>query len=211
MGKKTLLLGGARSGKSHYALELAKKFKGKAVLIVTGIPCDEEMKARIERHKKARPKSLKVIEEPINIKNILKRVDRSVEIILIDCLTLWVSNLMQDYQDKGKKPLFASYPNVETTRRVVSTIELEERIFSKVLQLVSTLKVVKPKVIIVSNEVGMGIVPETQQGRLFRDILGRANQVMADLADEVFLLVAGLPIKLKGSVKNVMKPQINTD
>lgn len=180
MAKITLLLGGARSGKSRYALELAKSFKGKIVLIVTAIPCDEEMRARIERHKKARPKSFKVIEEPLNVKNVLKRVDRSTEVILIDCLTLWVSNLMQNYQNKSK-----------------SSIELEERILSKVLQLASTLKAVKPKVIIVSNEVGMGIVPETQQGRLFRDILGRANQIMADLADEVFLLVAGLPIKLK--------------
>lgn len=180
MAKITFLLGGVRSGKSSYAIELANKISDKVVYLATGVACDDEMKLKIELHKKTRPKSWKVIEEPLNIETALDRVDKSIKVIIFDCLTFWVSNLIRHYQTKG------------TTKT-----QLDTEITNRVCKAISIAKGVIPQVIIVSNEVGMGIVPDTELGRAFRDILGRANQIVAVSADEVFFLVAGLPVKIK--------------
>lgn len=180
MSKIIFLLGGARSGKSSYAIELAKRISDKVLYLATGVPCDDETKAKIEKHKKARPKSWTVIEKPLNVETALKEIDNSIEVVIIDCFTFWVSNLLLHYQDKK-----------------VDSSYLETEITTRVLQVISIARNIKAQVIIVSNEVGLGIVPETSLGRIFRDILGRANQMVTASADEVLLMVAGIPIKVK--------------
>jgi adenosylcobinamide kinase/adenosylcobinamide-phosphate guanylyltransferase len=145
--------------------------------LATGVPCDSEMEARIEMHKKTRPESWVVVEEPLNVEATLNEIDESIEVVIFDCLTFWVSNLLLHYQDKE------SY--------------LETEIITRVSQVVSIALNIKSQVIIISNEVGMGIVPETPLGRVFRDILGKSNQLVKDGAEEVLFMVAGMPIKIK--------------
>ncbi len=180
MGKITFLLGGARSGKSSYAADLAKKCDGRVVYLATGVICDEEMKRRIEKHRNDRPDSWETIEEPLYVEDVLRKLDRSVELVLLDCLSFLVSNLLLQYQDQG---------NTDS--------QTEDKVLAHILNLVSIAEEIETKIIIVSNEVGMGVVPETPLGRLFRDVQGRANQIVAAHAHEVFLLVAGLPMKVK--------------
>ena len=176
----TFILGGARSGKSSYAVSLAKSFSDRVVYLATGIPSDEEMRTRIENHRIARPEFWKTIEEPLNVGTVLIKIEGTTDVILLDCLSVFVSNLILHYQSEG-----------------ASDTELEEKVLSRLLKTISIAREIKSKLIIVSNEVGMGVVPGTPLGRLFRDIMGRANQITAAEADEVFLLVAGLPIRLK--------------
>jgi adenosylcobinamide kinase/adenosylcobinamide-phosphate guanylyltransferase len=171
MGKITFILGGARSGKSRYALEVALKY-GKVAFIATCQPLDDEMKMRIHTHKKHRPKSWQTFEEPQDIYGLLKKIKSKFELIIIECLTLWVSNLLL----KGAK---------------------EKEIISKLDRAIDSLKKSKAESIIVSNEVGLGIVPKNKLSRDFRDIAGKLNQLVAKDADEVILMVSGLPIKIK--------------
>ena len=180
MGEITFLLGGARSGKSSYAVDLAKSCHGHVVYLATGVPCDEEMKERIEKHKSARPDSWDTIEEPLYVEGVLKRLNESAELVLLDCLGFLVSNLLLHYQNQGRKGS-----------------QIEDAVLAHIMGIASIAKEIKPGMIIVSNEVGMGLVPETPLGRLFRDVLGRANQIVADRADEVLFFVAGLPIRVK--------------
>jgi adenosylcobinamide kinase/adenosylcobinamide-phosphate guanylyltransferase len=176
MGKIIFIIGGARSGKSLYAINLAKTMSEKVVFLATGVACDEEMKERIEKHKEIRPNIWQTVEEPIEIEKVLNTLDSSVDCIIIDCLSFWVSNLLISL---GK-----------------------EKIINRTAQIIKMAKKITPKLIIVSNEVGMGIVPNTSEGRIFRDILGKVNQIVANLADEVFFLLSGIPIKLKGGSKS---------
>ena len=171
MAKIILILGGARSGKSTYALSLAKE-KKRIAFIATCQALDKEMKERIKLHKKARPKDWQTFEEPREIGLLLGKMGNSFDCIIIDCLTLLVSNLLLS---GGNQTI------------------IEEEI-NKIL---AGLKNKKAKVIIVSNEVGLGIVPEHKMGRVFRDIAGRVNQLVAQRVDEVWFVVAGLPLKIK--------------
>ncbi len=176
----TLLLGGARSGKSSYAVKLAENCDGHVVYLATGISCDEEMKRRIEKHKNDRPDSWETIEEPLDVENALKKVSESADLVLLDCLGFWVSNLLLHYQSQGKEDS-----------------QIEDMVLTRILNMVSMAEETELEMIVVSNEVGMGIVPEGPLGRLFRDILGRANQTVAAHAHKALFFVAGLPIKLK--------------
>jgi adenosylcobinamide kinase/adenosylcobinamide-phosphate guanylyltransferase len=171
MGKLTLILGGARSGKSTQALNLAKGIK-KVAFIATGQSRDMEMKERILKHKAVRPKNWETFEEPKKLADLLSKIDNSFGCIIIDCLTLLVSNLILS----GNK---------------------DEEIADKIRASLAQLKKKKAKVIIVSNEVGLGIVPDNKLARRFRDIAGRVNQLVADKADEVLFVVAGLSLKIK--------------
>lgn len=168
----TFILGGARSGKSSFALELAKAKNKKTAFIATCQPLDKEIERRIGRHKKSRPKQWRTYEEPLELLPLVKKIGRRFELIIIDCLTLLVSNL-----------LLAKY----------SPRQIEE----KISRLCAALKNAKAQTIIISNEVGMGIVPDNRLGREFRDIAGRVNQITAGEAQEVFLLFSGLPLKIK--------------
>ncbi len=177
MSKKgILILGGARSGKSHFAQELAGTLGKKVLFVATGAPLDKEMKARIAEHKRSRPSTWKTIEAPYNAVEQLKQLTFEVDVVLIDCMTLLVSNLLGD--KKGQK---------NTEAKILSYIE----------ELTAFLNQMEASWIIVSNEVGMGVVPGTRLGRTYRDILGKANQLVARKATEVYLMVSGIPVKIK--------------
>lgn len=178
MSKKSILiLGGARSGKSRFAQELAGTLGTKVLFVATGQPLDEEMKARIAEHKKIRPSTWKTIEAPHNVLEQIGEHTFDADVILLDCMTLLVSNLL------GNK---SSYRNAET--KILSYIE----------KLAVLLNQMEASWIVVSNEVGMGLVPKTKLGRTYRDILGKANQLLAQQAAEVYLMVSGIPVKIKG-------------
>lgn len=171
MPKITFILGGARSGKSSYALKLAKKYK-KVAFVATCQGLDDEMKKRIKLHKESRPTHWQTFEEPRDVDLLLKKLTNKFDCIILDCLTLLVSNLL--LAGGSQKTI--------------------EEMISKAL---TVLKDKKLNLIIVSNEVGLGIVPEYEMGRGFRDIAGRINQLVAAKADEVFFMVAGLVLKIK--------------
>jgi len=173
MGKIIFILGAARSGKSSFASELAKKSKkSKVAFIATGEARDCEMQKRISIHKRYRPSNFKTFEEAYNLSGLLKKIIPGFDVIIIDCLTLFVSNLM-----------LRKYS--------------EEKILNEMKKTLAELEKTNAKVIIVSNEVGLGIVPQTKLGRDFRDIAGKVNQVVAKNADNVFFMVSGLPVKIK--------------
>lgn len=172
MSKITLILGGARSGKSSYALSLAKKYK-KVAFIATCLGLDKEMQERIRLHKESRPKHWKTFEEPKDLAKLIGKLSNGFDCILIDCLTLLVSNL-------------------------ILSNNTEKQIFKKTEELLCVLSNKKVRVILVSNEVGLGLVPVSKLGRDFRDVAGRVNQLVAKNADEVFFIVAGIPLKIKG-------------
>ncbi|MCX5696123.1 MAG: bifunctional adenosylcobinamide kinase/adenosylcobinamide-phosphate guanylyltransferase [Candidatus Omnitrophica bacterium] len=172
MNKIILILGGARSGKSAQALSLAKG-KKKVAFIATGQGLDKEMRERILKHQASRPKNWKTFEEPKELADLMTKIGDSFDCIIIDCLTLLVSNLILS----GKS---------------------QEQILKKIEDLVVVLKKKKAKVILVSNEVGLGIVPDNKLGRAFRDIAGRVNQTIAKEAGEVYFTISGLPLKIKG-------------
>jgi len=171
MNKITLILGGARSGKSSYALRLAKKYK-KVAFIATCLGLDKEMQERIRLHKESRPKHWKTFEEPRDLARLIGKLGNGFDCILIDCLTLLVSNLILSKNS-------------------------QEQILEKIEELLAVLSKKKAKVIMVSNEVGLGLVPVNKLGRDFRDIAGRVNQMVAKNAGEVFFILAGIPLKIK--------------
>lgn len=177
MKKFILITGGARSGKSTRAVELARQLPGKTAFIATAEALDEEMAERIRKHKKSRPENWGLFEESRDIRRILPEVKRGYDAALIDCMGLLVSNLMSD----GMKDS-----------------DIEEEIGA----LIREIKNSGMKTIMVSNEAGMGIVPENAAARRFRDLLGSVNRKAAEAADEVIFMVSGLPLLLKGEDTN---------
>lgn len=170
--KLILVLGGARAGKSTFALRLAEEIAGErsVAFIATAQALDAEMTQRIARHREERPAHWTTIEEPYHLDVALNDASDS-GVALVDCLTLFVSNwLLRDDE----------HALVEVSQRFLANVRSHPQ-----------------TVIAVSNEVGLGLVPETPLGRTFRDLLGRVNQQFAEAADEVYLLVAGLPLRLK--------------
>jgi adenosylcobinamide kinase / adenosylcobinamide-phosphate guanylyltransferase len=174
----TLILGGARSGKSRLAERLAAK-AGRVVYVATAqAGHDLEMAARIERHRAGRPASWRTIEEPLALADAVQRAATDADAILVDCLTIWLSNLFYERRD-------ATHQQVEdAVRGEIRRIAATER---------------RCHVILVSNELGCGTVPEPAVTRAFRDTQGFLNQWAAEAADEVILSVAGLPLYLKTS------------
>jgi adenosylcobinamide kinase / adenosylcobinamide-phosphate guanylyltransferase len=174
-----LLLGGARGGKSAYAIRLARDGERAAgdevCFIATAQGLDEDMTKRIARHRAERPTNWRTIEEPYQIDEALKQAAET-EVVVVDCLTLFVSNWLMRHEDEHECEQFVR----RTTRKFLELAQARQQM-----------------VICVSNEVGLGIVPDTRMGRVFRDLLGRVNQDFAAAADEVYLLVAGLPLQLK--------------
>ncbi len=170
MGKISFILGGARSGKSTHAINLAQKHK-KVVFMATCQAKDCEMAKRIKLHKDSRPCHWETIEEPCDIDKALVKIGSKFDLVILDCLTLWVSNLMMK--------------NVSSAA-----------ILKKTKSFLECIKKIKSKVIIVSNEVGLGIVPDNKLARDFRDIAGKVNQIVAASSDKVFFMVSGLPMRL---------------
>ncbi|MEW6674524.1 MAG: bifunctional adenosylcobinamide kinase/adenosylcobinamide-phosphate guanylyltransferase [Nitrospirota bacterium] len=175
MQKIIFITGGARSGKSTFAFTEASKISGKKAYIATAEALDGEMKERIEKHKSHRGKDWDIYEEPLKIADVIKKIVGEYSIIIIDCLTLWLSNLMHSDYDLHKeiKNLIYTLKNCRGGSRTAPTIY------------------------IVSNEVGMGIVPDNEMARRFRDMAGLLNQKIAEVANEFYMVVAGIPIRVK--------------
>jgi adenosylcobinamide kinase/adenosylcobinamide-phosphate guanylyltransferase len=191
MAKLIFILGGARSGKSTYAEELAKKLGGDAVLYVaTSEVKDDEMRQRVEKHRAARPQAWRTVEAPNRLVEEISQNLKDEKVVLIDCLTLFVSNTL-----------------LETTAPVEDAFdppsgnpfdpEIEDRMMGEMKALVKTQQQSSIDMIVVSNEVVLGLVPPYELGRAYRDMLGRANQYLAAQADEVLFLVSGIPMKIK--------------
>ncbi|MCX5892291.1 MAG: bifunctional adenosylcobinamide kinase/adenosylcobinamide-phosphate guanylyltransferase [Deltaproteobacteria bacterium] len=172
--KVALILGGARSGKSRYGLSLAERFPAPRLFVATGEARDEEMVARISAHQAERGPGWETREEPLDLPEAVREGQGRYGAILVDCLTMWLANLM--------------------LREDVSEADLE----AAGQRLVAALDGVATPTIFVSNEVGLGIVPEGPLSRKYRDWLGWLHQQVAQAADLVVLVVAGLPLTLKG-------------
>ena len=167
------MTGGARSGKSDFAQDMAEKIEGKRVFVATAQAFDEEMAERIQKHQENRGTRWDALEEPINLGGAIRSILGQYKTILVDCLTVWMSNLLLEYQDQN------------------------ERISEIVDDFFSGLSESDETIIVVSNEVGMGIVPDNKLARDYRDQLGFLNQRMARRADEVYVLFSGIPVKIK--------------
>ncbi len=170
----TLVLGGARSGKSAYGERQVEGFGGPMTYLATAEAGDEEMTARIAEHRARRGNSWATIEEPLKLAAALARVDKPGGAILVDCLTLWLANLM------------AAQSNIPAESQ----------------HLAQALESIEGAVVLVANEVGLGIVPDNAQARAFRDCAGRLNQSIAQVAHNVVFIAAGLPMILKGEDLN---------
>ena len=186
MGKVIYVSGGARSGKSFFSEKYIKENYSKKIYLATGIPFDEEMKDRIEKHKKQRGKNWKTIENYKSLKNILKKHIQGYDVILLDCLT----NLITNYMLLENNIVW----DKATTKDVDN---IREIIIKEVNSLINFVKENDIDILIVSNEVGMGSIPDYPLGRFFRDINGKLNQFVATESDEAYFIVSGLPIKLK--------------
>jgi adenosylcobinamide kinase / adenosylcobinamide-phosphate guanylyltransferase len=180
MGQITLILGGARSGKSSYAQKLAEESGKPVTFIATAQAFDEEMSARIQKHKSERPVDWQTLEAPLDIASQIKEIQS--ETVILDCITLLVSNLLMKFvkDDIADEMLFIQAVQKETE------------------ELLTVIRTSNQSWMIVSNEVGLGLVPPYQMGRVYRDGLGWANQCLAREADEVILMVAGIPMVVKG-------------
>lgn len=180
MGEITLVTGGCRSGKSSWAEQALASYSKKPTYIATCPILDDEMKRRVQRHRSDREKrNWNTIEEEINLADVLATIEGPV---LIDCLTLWLNNLM--YRAECSHILFT-----------------EESIIAPTQTLIHAMQQRPDPTILVTNEIGMGIVPDNPASRTYRDCAGRIAQAIAATADNVILLVASLPLALKGSVR----------
>ncbi len=173
MGTVTLITGGARSGKSAYALALAEHAPGaRRFFVATAEALDDEMRERIAHHRNSRSADFATIEEPIAVGAALSKLASRADTVVVDCLTLWISNLLM--ANRG-----------------------DEEILDEARKLAATMAVAPFASIVVTDEVGAGIVPENATARRFRDLLGWTNQALAQIAEGVVLMVAGYPIRVK--------------
>lgn len=180
-GKLSLVLGGSRSGKSQFAEEIATRSDKRVTYIATAAIFDEEMAARVKLHRERRAKDWLTIEEERNVLEVLNQGGEG-DIFLLDCATVWLSNLLFYQQSLA--------PNTPAQA-------IEKQLMAMVTDLTETTKS-GLDLIVVSNEIGLGVVPEHYLGRLFRDLAGKANQLLATRADSVYLVVAGIPMEIKG-------------
>lgn len=183
-GKVVLVTGGVRSGKSAFAERLALQGGKKVIYIATCAPGDEEMAQRVRDHRARRPPSWVTLEEPLRPAPAMREHDGPERCFLLDCLTLLVSNHLVEVAGQAGEHLG-------------SGAHVGERVLAALEEVAATVEVLRADVVVVTNEVGMGLVPEWPLGRLFRDLAGRVNQRFAALADEVYLMVCGIPLRVK--------------
>ncbi|HIJ89821.1 MAG TPA: bifunctional adenosylcobinamide kinase/adenosylcobinamide-phosphate guanylyltransferase [Deltaproteobacteria bacterium] len=171
---KKLVIGGCRSGKSRYAEQwVAENFSDKVFLATLEARDDAEMDQRIALHRQSRGAGWLTVEEPLDLAGVMGKNEIGAEVFLVDCLTMWLTNMMmQDFSD--------------------------EKIQDEVSRLSRTVAALSVSVVLVANEVGLGVVPESPLGRRFRDLAGWTNQQMALMCQQVVLVAAGLPLRLKG-------------
>jgi adenosylcobinamide kinase / adenosylcobinamide-phosphate guanylyltransferase len=168
----TLVTGGCRSGKSTHAIAIASAFPApRKFFIATAEPLDDEMRTRIAHHQRFRPAEFQTIEEPQKLGGALGSLHGRADVVVVDCLTLWISNLLREYND--------------------------DTILAEAGTLASLLLQAPFSTIVVTDEVGSGVVPDNPVARRFRDLLGWTNQKIARVADEVLLMAAGYPLRLK--------------
>ncbi|NWK96411.1 bifunctional adenosylcobinamide kinase/adenosylcobinamide-phosphate guanylyltransferase [Sphingobium lactosutens] len=168
-GHCLFVLGGARSGKSRYAQSRAEALHGRAIFIATAEAYDDEMRDRIALHQADRDHRWQTVEAPVALPDAVRSLNDPGNILLVDCLTLWLSNLLL----------------------------MDADLAAAGAQLMQSIAIFEGQVILVANEVGLGIVPDNALARRFRDEAGRLNQSIATIADEVMLITAGLPLRLK--------------
>ncbi|MFH1848295.1 MAG: bifunctional adenosylcobinamide kinase/adenosylcobinamide-phosphate guanylyltransferase [Candidatus Omnitrophota bacterium] len=167
-----LILGGTKSGKSRFAVDLAKRQCRKVVYLATAPVCDKEMEKRVARHRKSRPASWKTIEIQKDALPHLRSLGKGVDGVIFECLGTYIANLLMSGQS-------------------------EAAILKNVKEASACLKKMHKEIFIVSNEVGGSLIPQNKMGRRFTDIIGRANQMLAQESDSVYLVTAGLPLRLK--------------
>ena len=169
----TFIIGGCRSGKSRFALDFAEKSaKTHPIFIATSVPRDDEMKARVLKHQKERGQHWTTVEEPIQLSEVIMAHNKNENLILVDCITLWLNNLLYE----NNSPTYIDDHLEKVTH---------------------TLRSMVCPIIMVSNEVGQGIVPENKLARQFRDLAGSVNQALAACSDQVVWMVAGIPVFVK--------------
>jgi adenosyl cobinamide kinase/adenosyl cobinamide phosphate guanylyltransferase len=168
----TYVTGGASSGKSRFSLELLKPMKD-VVFIATGVKTDDEMAGRIAEHRKERPAVWRTIEEPLDLISALERINEPCSGLIVDCLTMWISNLC--YMERCE-----SRRIIERAKTVSDLLERLDK-----------------RIVVVSNELGMGIIPATEESREYRSLAGEVNQIFAHASSEAYLVVSGIGIKLK--------------
>jgi adenosylcobinamide kinase/adenosylcobinamide-phosphate guanylyltransferase len=178
MGQLTLILGGARSGKSSYAEDRARESNKPVLFIATATAFDDEMRERIRNHKNSRPSDWQTLEAPLNIAAALENKTWD-GVIILDCITLLLNNILL--------PLPEDVPFDVVMQKTKDEIDA----------LIVAQKRVGGDWLVISNEVGLGLVPPYPLGRIYRDALGRANQMLAKAADHVILMVAGIPMTVK--------------
>jgi adenosylcobinamide kinase/adenosylcobinamide-phosphate guanylyltransferase len=171
MSGHVLVLGGARSGKTSFAERMAMRAGERPLYLATAQALDAEMRERVKLHQQQRHKRFATLEEPIALSTALKAAAKDHDVILVDCLTLWITNMIGANANVAEAvdELVATLPGLDGAR-----------------------------VILVSNEVGLGIVPDNAMARLFRDLAGAAHQRLAEICEEVHFVIAGLPLTLKG-------------
>ncbi len=172
MAKTIFITGGARSGKSRLAEKLAENEGSPLCYIATGQPGDAEMAGRIAAHRVRRGEKWNTLEEPLQLAETVREADGRYRAVLVDCITMWLTNLLLTHEDAGKA-------------------------LAEVRKLSGLLAGLTTPLILVSNEVGMGIVPDNPLARTFRDLAGMANEILAASADEVYVTISGIPLKLK--------------
>lgn len=177
--KSTLIIGGARSGKSHFAQELARQAGGAVLFVATAEASDDEMKQRIEAHRKARPSNWETLEATTHVGSRIAPNIGKAQTVVIDCITLLVNNVFQQHDGE------------------IDAALIEKEVIAEIDELVNCIDRSDAHFIVVTNEVGLGLVPADRVSRLYRDLLGKANQVLAQHAEEVYLLVAGIPVRIK--------------
>ncbi len=186
------VIGGARSGKSTFAEELAKKMQRPTLYIATAQNRDAEMADRIAKHRASRPSTWQTVEAPLDLETAILESGDQAEVLLVDCLTLYISNLLLerlgDLSDQDD-------PRIPP--------EEEQVILEKVKSVLKAAKRVSGTIIFVSNEVGWGIVPLYHSARAYRDVVGRANQLLAAAADRVYFVQAGMALELKALAVSV--------
>ena len=173
----TLIIGGARSGKSAFAQSLAGKLGERVTFIATAEAGDEEMRTRIENHRRARPRHWQTIETPTGVGEAMRQA-AGAEVIVLDCLALFVSNVLLQDEDYAAA---------------------EVRLEGEVAEVLAAYRAGQADLIVVTNEVGLGVVPAYELGRAFRDLIGRANATLAREADRVYWMMAGLAMEVKAS------------
>lgn len=180
-----LVTGGGRSGKSAFAESLAEKQGRNVLYIATAVPFDQEMRQRIQKHQQRRPADWETLEDYVNLPDLIEKKASFFDCMLLDCITILITNLLFHFNPTDN----VADMNFE---------ELEDKILDEIGRIADACEKTGKEMIFVTNEVGLGIVPENKLSRHFRDIAGKANQLLARRSKDVYFVVSGIPIKIKG-------------